>query len=83
MSRFGQAYWLRHNMWSNGAPTPAQASRHSFLYFSLASLTTMGEGDATPVSQYRRSSGVRVSAEGSQVKYIKMECETPSRHNIS
>ena len=30
---------------------PVQASRHSLFYFSLASLTTVGYGDATAVSQ--------------------------------
>ena len=30
-------------------PTPIQASRHSLLYLSLATLTTMGYGDVVPV----------------------------------
>jgi hypothetical protein len=36
------------------APTPGQASHHSLLYFSLASLTTVGYGDVTAVSRPAR-----------------------------
>jgi hypothetical protein len=35
-------------------PTPVPASRHSLLYFSLASLTTVGYGDVTAVSRPAR-----------------------------
>jgi voltage-gated potassium channel len=35
-------------------PTPVQASRHSLLYFSLASLTTVGYGDVIAVSRPAR-----------------------------
>lgn len=36
------------------APTPIQASRHSLLYFSLASLTTVGYGDVIAISRPAR-----------------------------
>jgi hypothetical protein len=36
------------------APTPVQASRHSLLYFSLASLTTVGYGDVPAVTRPAR-----------------------------
>lgn len=36
------------------APTPVQASHHSLLYFSLASLTTVGYGDVIAVSRPAR-----------------------------
>lgn len=36
------------------APTPVRASRHSLLYFSLASLTTAGYGDVIAVSRPAR-----------------------------
>jgi hypothetical protein len=35
-------------------PTPIMASRHSLLYLSLATLTTMGYGDVVPVSRPAR-----------------------------
>jgi voltage-gated potassium channel Kch len=35
-------------------PTPVQASRHSLLYFSVVTLTTMGYGDIVPVSRPAR-----------------------------
>jgi hypothetical protein len=37
-----------------GTPIPVQASRHSLLYFSLASLTTVGYGDVVAVSRPAR-----------------------------
>ena len=39
---------------TEAAPTPVQASRHSLLYFSLASLTTVGYGDVLAVSRPAR-----------------------------
>jgi len=35
-------------------PAPIQASRHSLLYFSVATLTTVGYGDVLPVSRPAR-----------------------------
>jgi len=35
-------------------PNPIQASRHSLLYFSVATLTTVGYGDVVPVSRPAR-----------------------------
>ena len=37
-----------------GAPTPIQASRHSLLYFSVATLTTVGYGDVVAASRPAR-----------------------------
>jgi voltage-gated potassium channel len=37
-----------------GGPTPGQASRHSLLYFSIATLTTVGYGDVVAASRPAR-----------------------------
>jgi len=36
------------------APTPSLASRHSLIYFSVATLTTVGYGDVIPISRPAR-----------------------------
>jgi Ion channel len=38
----------------NGLPAGSPVSRHSLLYFSLVTLTTLGYGDIVPVSQQAR-----------------------------
>lgn len=45
---------LRLGSFMETAPLPIQASRHSLLYFSLATLTTAGYGDVVPVTRPAR-----------------------------
>jgi Ion channel len=46
------------------APTPVQASHHSLLYFSLASLTTVGYGDVIAISRPARMIAVLEAVTG-------------------
>jgi hypothetical protein len=46
------------------APTPVQASHHSLLYFSLASLTTVGYGDVIAVTRPARMIAVLEAVTG-------------------
>jgi len=46
------------------APTSVQASRHSLLYFSLATLTTVGYGDVLPVSRPARMLAIMEAVTG-------------------
>lgn len=45
---------IRPGSFIEAGPTPILASRHSLLYFSLASLTTLGYGDVVAVSRPAR-----------------------------
>ena len=45
-------------------PTPIMASRHSLIYFSLATLTTLGYGDVIPVSRPARMIAALEAATG-------------------
>ena len=56
---FGEAYWLlQHHdpaaIQFVNAPTGHEALRAAFIYFSIATLTTLGFGDVVPVSTTAR-----------------------------
>lgn len=56
---FGEAYWLLqhldpHAISFANAPAAHEALRADFVYFSIASLTTLGFGDVLPISTAAR-----------------------------